>query len=198
MKKLMCLFMLLIPTLGFGQYYSNQQAFDYGRGMALYMQGKESICNGYFDDAMDQFEQAAELGFADACEGIALIYELGLGCSRSISNAQYYYELGAKMGSQACKSAIRRINSQGWMTSDQKEIWLQNFRASQRAQYGGGGYVPYGSGGGYNDVDHSCRACNNTGVCGGCYGSGISYGTTRCNMCYGSGKCMNCGGKGWH
>lgn len=199
MKNLLCLFLFLIPSFGFGQFYSsysNQQAYNYGRAMTLYMQGKESICNGYLNAVMDMFEEATKLGYADAREGLALIYELGLGCSRSTSNAQYYYELGAKMESQACKSAILRINNQGWMTSEHKEAWLRNFRTTNSSQYESGVYIPYNSGGVNNNVDHSCRACNNTGVCGGCYGLGISYGTTCCNMCHGSGKCMNCGGKG--
>lgn len=47
-------------------------------------------------------------------------------------------------------------------------------------------------------VDHSCRACNNTGTCPGCYGHGENYGTGKCNVCHGTGKCPNCGGKGSH
>lgn len=58
----------------------------------------------------------------------------------------------------------------------------------------------FGSGGNSydQDIDHSCRACNNTGVCPGCYGKGSNYGTGKCTICHGTGKCPNCGGRGYH
>lgn len=181
------------------QQVANQQAYNMGKAMALYQQGQLAIYNGDYDDALDKFGECTLYDYAPACEALGLMYEMGIGTPRDTDFAWECYKDGAHKGNIACKQAMQRIRNNGYYTANQKNQWLNNFRSMYAAQHSGTGsyYVP-NTGGGNVDVDHSCRACNNTGDCNGCHGTGISYGTTRCNMCHGSRKCMNCGGKGWH
>ena len=183
------------------QQQANQQAYNMGRACGLVQNGYTYIYNGDYVSAVEAFQEAVDLDYVQAYECLGICYELGIGCKRDTKWADLLYEAGADLNSSSCKKQIRRINREGHKPASYRETYLRNFKANYRAMYGGnnsGGYSAPSFGNGNVDVDHSCRACNNTGDCNGCHGTGFSYGTTRCNMCHGTGKCMNCGGHGRH
>ncbi|MEE0978136.1 MAG: hypothetical protein UH625_01875 [Muribaculaceae bacterium] len=202
MKKFFTLLLALVSLVSAdAQFYNynsgNQQAYEWGRGMALYFKGQQAVYEGNYDEAYTYFDDAQSHGYIPAFEALGLLNELGISVARDTEWAQMFYEEGARKGDMSCRQALYRIANTGFYPESYKSQWLRGFRAMYEARNGGGGgYVPqYGDN--VDDVDHSCRACNNTGVCNGCHGSGYAYDNVRCNMCHGSGKCMNCGGKGW-
>lgn len=193
-------------NLGIQQQKQNQAAYNMGYCMGLVQNGQRLIAEGKYRDGFEKFEEAwEEYHYYPALECLGCCYELGIGVDRDVNMADVYYEEGADHNEPNCKAAIRRINSKGHYSQSYKNTLISNLKSRfgvGTSNYNNGGlYLSpsvTSSTNGNIEVDHSCRACDNTGQCPGCRNHpGYEYGTTRCKMCRGTAKCPNCGGKGW-
>lgn len=181
-----------------------------------YIYGMGAIRDGNYKKASELFQEAVKLNNPDGFEGLGLMFELGIGYDRNLSTANEFYETGAKYGSNKCRQAIQRINTNGHYSASYKSTYIENLkRQAQQYQNSpiiGGGYVGGGStnnnsrssGSTYSSGKNTCPTCHGSGLCSYCKGRGwneitTAYGTSvkNCIQCYGNKTCRGCGGRGY-
>lgn len=216
--NLIVLFLFFISLNCHAQFWgSNQDAYNAGKQAMEseidYIEGQTALIEGNYNTAYERFSHAIKLNNAKGCEGLGVMYELGIGVTRDVDQAGIYYKVGAQNGNYACQLAIQRINSNGYLPASYKNTFLSNLR-KQREQStmifnNGGGYV----GGGYtNGASQSssssgkaqCPNCHGSGYCTYCNGRGETkietYNSTtwkKCIICNGYKTCRSCAGKGF-
>lgn len=190
------------------QQQANQNAYNFGAGWAMYINGVSALCNDNYSEAFNQFYKGIDYNIMNY-EGLGICYELGFGVSVNQDKAWNAYTIGANKGNLACKQALQRIRESGYYSEANKQIFLKNLKAvHNNANYGttpnvGGG----GLSGGYSDghssssgsSSYTCPTCHGTGRCTICAGRGYRIYNSRyidCTMCNGGGACYGCHGRG--
>lgn len=189
------------------QQQANQNAYNMGKGICIYYEGVNALCEERFSEAYDLFYEGAFYS-AMNYEGLGICSELGFGVSVDYDDALNYYKVGANNGNVACKMHLQRIRQNGFWTKKDKPIFLRNLRASQKAAAGsiqnyggnmfGGTYNSGGSSRSSSSSEYTCPTCHGTGRCTICAGRGyrISNGShIECTMCSGGGTCYGCHGR---
>ena len=192
------------------QYMQQQEQMLRSNPLQMWGHIVEEIATGYYEKAYEHLEY-----LADECEdGKACLYagymnELGLGTTRSLSDAKYYYKAGQDNGNKECKSELKRIAGGGKLGKNFKSAFIGYFQNIYSVGVSSANSINFGSssfsGGGTFNGNHSsssneytCPTCHGTGRCTMCAGRGEYWYNGNhydCSMCHGGGACYGCHGK---
>ena len=197
---------------------SQQQAYNFGRSMALIETGKSQLLSHDYDGAWESFREALfDLGNEEAAAYLGVMVELEMGLEKDLSLVDELYETAANgkngFGRTAGRAAQQRIKRDGyWAATDEnRTAFLQNLAISMQANgmnYGVGMGSMGSNSGSSTSSGSSCSGCGGTGRCTTCSGQGYYWhetgyytGSSRkekttCPVCSGSGRCGVCYGKG--
>ena len=214
MKKYLFILLSMLPYVSVAQYYNpfgsyqqqqqaNQNAYNFGAGMGLYLRGISELCEERFSDAYNTFYEGAEYNPMNY-EGLGVCSELGFGREVDHDDALNYYKLGANNGNNACRMHLQRIRQNGFWSKSYRQTFLKTLRAQMAASssvpnYGGGFYNNSGGNSSSSTGGYTCPTCHGKGRCTVCAGRGyrISNGSyIECTMCNGGGACYGCHGSG--
>lgn len=159
--------------------YQQQQAYEYGRQLAIQQQKQQQggylwgyglglLQNGLYSEALEAFEESwTDYDYAASLYYIGLCHELGIGCERDLEFADYCYEEGALHNDLSCKVRINQINREGHYSKSYRATFLNRLSSNNSSAY------------------------STTPSIGGSYSSGSSAGTASsrtCPSCHGTGK----------
>ena len=185
-----------------------------GKSIGLCSSGKSYLTAGLYKEAFDAFSQAMELENIEAIFFLGVCYELGMGVPVNHELAHDCYTLSGEYGYTESKTAIDRINQNGyWHATDEtRKNFSNNLKALMDIKYNATIINSNNTSNRDNYDNHSgnygCHDCRGTGKCTSCKGTGkVIYDTgyyvgkdiktlTDCPICKGSGNCGVCYGKG--
>lgn len=197
---------------------ARQETTKYARGLMAHSLGLTYIGSGDDEKGFEKLKAAAlDFNMPEAYLHLGNCLELGIGVSVNQDLARQAYDLGSKYGNPACKSALQRVDSEGfWAATDENRrnyrIMIKNqVNASAAAgSVGYGGINPYAgsSSGSSSGSSYACSGCGGSGKCTSCGGDGYFWSDTgtyvgrtinkkiSCGACRGTGRCGVCHGSG--